>query len=370
MLELPNYNFFCFPFSSQVAINLYDDDQVPPYLYQAPSDLGQFKKVLLFCGASNLASPEQYAYALDNISHQTGGEKLHPNELRLTFTAVRGLFEALRRLRYKDVDPLSKVQWLYLPTVSGYMHRSTSLFFNDDQPSSIILRLQKSNDKNIVGKPFLVDLSECRLSSEEHVDLITLLPKRLQPIFLSRAVTEHLDGKCRESVVYHSIADKLKYQISSKMFCSGIIRLIKHEKSIKRYKNPVRQTFLDSIEQSLKKIRIQGVDKVVTYLALNGRPLRGTEAELESFAEKTAEDKEDLFGSEIWNIYINKLACFSEELQTSVSEAVDKMTGGLLRHSIHYVQPILSCLPHSIPKVLDKLAIKPDLPSYMQVKVF
>ena len=351
----------------QVAINLYEDDQVPPYLCQTPSDLGQFKRVLLSLGVSNIASPEQYALALDNISAQTGGEKLHPNELRLTFTAVRGLFEALRRLRYRDVDPLSKLHWLYLPTVSGYMHRSTSMFFNDDQPSSIIFRLQRSSDKKVAGRPFLVDLSECRLSSDDHADLISLLPKRLQPIFLSQALTEHLDTKCRETVVYHSIADKLKYQMTSKMFSRGIVRLIKHERSTNRNNGPVRQTMLDSIEQSLKKIRIQGVDKVVTYLAINSRPLRGTEAELESFAEKTVEDKEDVAGSEIWNIYINKLACFSEELQTSVSEAVNKMTGGLLRHSIHYIQPILSCLPHSIPKVLDKLAIKPDTPSSLQV---
>lgn len=36
------------------------------------------------------------------------------------------------------------------------------------------------------------------------------------------------------------------------------------------------------------------------------------------------------------------------------------MSGGLLKNSIHYIQPILSCLPHSIPKVLDRLKVRPD----------
>lgn len=35
----------------------------------------------------------------------------------------------------------------------------------------------------------------------------------------------------------------------------------------------------------------------------------------------------------------------------SIAEVVNKIAGGLLRNSVHYLQPIMSCAPHAISKV-------------------
>lgn len=317
-------------------------------------------------GATATATPDQYANALDNISQHAGGEKLHPNEMRLAFTAVRGLFESLKRSKYRMDDYLSRVHWLYFPTTSGHMHRSTEMLFNDDESPTLVERLQRGN----ISRPLLVDLAECRINTDDHVDLVSLLPSRLKPIYLSKAVREHLEPKCREAVIYHTVADKLKYQITSNNFAQGLIRLIRHERTRRRYhyRTPVRQTVLDSIEHTLKKVRVHGLDRLVTYLTLEGRRVRDSEAELECFAEKTAEDEEeDMASLEIWNIYLNRAACLSEELQTALAEVINKIVGGLLKQSIHYIQPILSCLPHNINKVLDKLNVRPDVPQHLQV---
>ena len=40
--------------------------------------------------------------------------------------------------------------------------------------------------------------------------------------------------------------------------------------------------------------------------------------------------------------------------------SVNRIIGGVLRNSVHYLQPILSCQPHNISKVLDRLKIRPD----------
>ena len=45
---------------------------------------------------------------------------------------------------------------------------------------------------------------------------------------------------------------------------------------------------------------------------------------------------------------------------------MNKISGGLLRQSVHYVQPILACPPHAISKVLDRLKIRPDKHQFKQ----
>jgi len=46
---------------------------------------------------------------------------------------------------------------------------------------------------------------------------------------LSSVVHETLEERSRESIVLHSVADKLKYQISSRPFAQGLLRLIRNE---------------------------------------------------------------------------------------------------------------------------------------------
>jgi len=144
----------------------------------------------------------------------TGGEKLHPNELRLAFKAVRGLFTTLKKHRspgQQAADALARVQTLYLPTRIGHLFRSMDIVFVDDAGYADRIRN--------LGRPFLVDLSECWLTGgENHVDTVKLLPQRLRPLMLSAVVQETLEDRSRDTIVLHTVADKLKYQISSRPF--------------------------------------------------------------------------------------------------------------------------------------------------------
>ena len=42
-----------------------------------------------------------------------------------------------------------------------------------------------------------------------------------------------------------------------------------------------------------------------------------------------------------WNVYIDSNTTLNEELLVSVAEVVNRIVGGLLRNSVHYLQPIL-----------------------------
>lgn len=329
----------------QVVISLYDDDQIFPYLNQMPTELGEFKRLFLHLGATVSATAEQYANVLESMYLHTGGEKLHPNEMRLAFKAVNGLFTNLRKNRHSDA--LNRVHTVYLPTKIGHLFRSTDIVFNDNAAYADRIRN--------LGRPFLVDLNECWLTAENHEDTVKLLPPRHRPLMLSAIVQEVMEDRSRDTVVLHSVADKLKYQINSRAFAQGLIRLIKNEH--RRSGHRVRQTILDSIEQRLRKIHVYGVEKVVTYLTYEGQRLSASESECECFVDSLVDEDS---GVETWNIYINKSIILNEELQVSIAEVICRITGGLLKNSIHYIQPILSCPPHSINKVLDRLRVRPD----------
>ena len=329
----------------QLVVSLYEDDQIYPYLTTMPTELGEFKRLFLHLGATMTATDAQYAMVLESIYMNTGGEKLHPNELRLAFKAVHGLFLTLKKHRHADA--LARLNTLYLPTKIGHLFRSTEIVFIDN--ASYADRIRN------LGRPFLVDLSECWLTGESHEDTVKLLPQRLRPLMLSAVVQETLEDRSRDTIVLHTVADKLKYQISSRPFAQGLLRLIRHEH--RRSGHRVRQTVMDSIEQHLRKIHVYGVERVVTFLDYHGQRLAESESECECFVDKKIDEDS---GIVTWTIYINKSICLSEELQVSVAEVINQMTGALLKNSVHYIQPILACAPHSIMKVLDRLRVRPD----------
>ena len=81
--------------AAQVVVSLYEDDQIPPYLVTMPTEVGEFKRLFLQLGATLTATAPQYAGVLDSMYLYTGGEKLHPNELRLAFRWTQILMSLL-----------------------------------------------------------------------------------------------------------------------------------------------------------------------------------------------------------------------------------------------------------------------------------
>ena len=326
----------------QVVINLYEEDQIIPYLYKAPTELGEFKDLFLHLGASLVATVDQYAMVLDFVYRETSGGKLHPNEMRLAFKAVNGLFTSLQKHGGEEIH----TEVLYLPSTNSRLVESTELVFNNDQ--SYAERIKNFE------KPFLVDLAECKLNNINHEELIKLLPKRLRPAMLTSLVTEILEEESRQTLVSYGVADRLRHQLNSRAFSNGIVRIIRHEH--RRSGHKVKQGVLENIQDQLRNVHVYAIEQLLTYLVFGGDRLDGSETESECFVDNTDEDEK----GPIWNIFINNSVTLNEEMLVSVAEVVNRIVGGLLRTSVHYLQPILSCAPHSISKVLDRLKIRPD----------
>ena len=327
----------------QAVINLYEEDQIMPYLYKAPTELGEFKDLFLQLGVTLNATVDQYVWILESMYMETNGEKLHPNELRVAFKAVYELFTILQ----KHPKEVVKSQMLFLPSTTGHLISSTDLVFNNDPTYTDRIKH--------FTQPFLVDLAECYLSVANFEDLIKLLPPKLQPSMLTDLVQEVLEEESRKTIVSYGIAEKLRHQLNSRAFSIGVVRLIRHEHH--RLGQRVQQRVLDTIQDQLKTIRVYGGEKVMTYLTYEGVRIPGSETQTQCFVDKTYDY---IQRQNIWSIYIDNSVSMNEELLVSVAEVVNRIVGGMLKNSVHYLQPILSFPPHSISSVLDRLKIRQD----------
>lgn len=225
----------------QVVIDLYEEDQIVPYLYKLPTELGEFKKLFTSLGATPTPTFDQYAMVLESISQQTHGDKLHPNEMRAAFKAVFELFTVLKR---HPNNPISR-KTIFLPSVSGRLYPSTDLVFNNDPVLTDRIRF--------FDCPFLVELSECMLGSgANHEELVQLLPASLQPPMITNLVSEHLEERCRQTVTSFSISEKLRHQLNSRAFCMGLHRIIRHEQ--RRSGQKVDDITLEGIRQALRQV--------------------------------------------------------------------------------------------------------------------
>ena len=329
----------------QVVINLYEEDQIVPYLYKAPIELGEFKDLFLSLGATLNPTVDQYALVLECIYRETGGDKLHPNEMRITFRAVHALFTTLQKHPKEEVT----CDILYLPSAGGCMIRSSELIFNNDPTYTDRIRH--------FPRPFLFDLAECKLHAINYEDMVRLLPERIQPVMLTTLVHEVLGERCLQTVVSYGVSEKLRHHLNSRAFSLGIVRLIRHEHHRSGLKGQVDPRVLSRIQDQLKAIRVYGVEKVVTYLTYNGQVIPESTTESECFVDKSYSEEENI---SVWNIYIDNSVSMNEELLVCVAEVVNRIVGGMLKNSVHYLQPLLSCAPHTIYRVLDRLKIRPD----------
>jgi len=336
---------------SQIVVNLFDDDQLVPYLYRLPSELGEFRDLFVRLGATHQATPIQYASVLNSLRRQTLDARLHPNELRLAFRAVRGLFKSLARSK---VDTLSDLGELYLPSNLGKLHRSYDIVYVD--------RVSWLDRISGIDRHLLVNLSECGLvpTNESYSATLGLLPRDLCPRSLSTVVRETLSDRYTGSKTVSSLAEKLGSQIGSRSFTTGLIRLIRHEHQRSGHK--VKTTALDSIRRRLESVEVYTVDRVVTFLmdTDSGQPLSNSEAEATCFVDQRQISTDDT-SETVYTVYISKLVnADSEELQALMADAVNEISGKLLKNSVHYIRPMLSCAPHAISRTLDRLRVRPD----------
>ena len=196
------------------VIELPTSEEIHPYLYKIPIELGEFCDLFKRIGSSEKVTQSQYVRVLDGIYKSTNGKKLVPSEIQDVYKAVRGFFTAEEETSCSDIP-------LCLLNHQGIMHKANHLVYNNIP--AFYNRLLHSNDVNLMVDPKICGLME------QHFDTqILALPELWRPQLISDVISEELlsenFGPSNNDVVL-----KLATRLKSKQFAEAVARLIRHK---------------------------------------------------------------------------------------------------------------------------------------------
>ena len=313
-----------FVFANQTVINMYDTDEIRPYLYKIPPRLVEFRDLLQVMGATERVTADQYGRVLNPMYVQTRGCRLNPNEMRPTLKAMAGLLAVL-----KDQGCPPDVPLMYLLSEAGTLVQSTRLVFND-APAYY----ERAGE--LPGLQFLARVLECRNSSMQ--ESLNRLPTALQPVMLSSIVREQLPGECKLLQTPTGPAARLNAHLHSHVFHAAIDRLARHE-AHRLGIEPDTVRIVDATSR-LSMIRVHGViGDVVTELVYRDEPLVGSRLKKTCFVEKPRQ----LDHGAQWHVYVSSDTDLSLDLLVSLADVINDIMSGLLRHAVLYLLPILRC---------------------------
>ncbi|XP_019617871.1 PREDICTED: sacsin-like [Branchiostoma belcheri] len=337
----------------QVAINLDQGDEIRPYLYGMPIELGRYHKLFVSIGAAEKPTPMQYAKILEALYVSSRGEPLNPNEKKATYSALFGMFRCLRSessiqfgqgqpSKTREVeDSFHKLQCLYLPSRESRLLKSTDLVF-DDTPQFT------DRVKGGFNYPILVRLEHCRLFADEH-ELISRLPSHLRPKNLSSLVQEQL---CDEDEQMSCVAgtncvleSRLASLFLSTYFRHAIVRLAKHA-----FERCDDKKVITAVEKFVSSVTVCCKRELVTRLVYkeSQEGIEGSEGTSYCFIKDST-------------LYVAHTDAGSEEYESFLCDLTEVINDGLGRplvNLVHLVMVLNVKDPSDIPKKLDRAKIK------------
>ena len=323
---------------TQTVFSLYKEDEIRPYLYKVPVHFGEFQQLFKAMGASDQATPDQYAEVLAEIQKVSGWGSLTPNELCLSFKATKGLFDSVKR-----GPRMSTTSTLYLPSEKGELIDSSRLVYND--APSYYDRVRE------FGLHFLIDLKECGIQSSHREEEIQALQSNMRPSFLSAFVQEVLVAS--GGVSSEGLAEHLNKRIKSMEFLRAVARLIRHEAHSRG--EHLDETHMFGVMDRLSTITFYGVREVKTRLLFKNKPIANSEVTKHCFV-----DKQTTISGDMWKVYIKNGAELNQELLIPVAEVINKILSGMLRNSVLYLLPVLSCDQGQVQAKLNLLNVRLD----------
>ena len=327
-------------FPRQIVVEFLGEDEIKPYLFRAPAELGEFHRLFLFLGAPRVVTIEQYAMVLMEIQAVVGSAQLEPNEKRKAFQAVKGIFEALERTTAKDME----VPILYLPgakkeqPMQVFFRKSTELVF--DNAPHLRSRITRFDEM------FLVDLHWCELKATNFGSLIEMLPQRFRPRMLTSLVKECLSEGAGESSLQGN-ALKLRRLLATPHFSRALIRLIRHGDA--KEKRKTASEVPASFKQCLSDIQVYGIEGLKTHLLYQGERIPDSEKKKTCFAEEVGER---------WNVYLETSGDHERTWTFRVAEILNEITGDRLQKDV--LMLLLTCTPLDLEPLLDELGILED----------
>ena len=317
----------------QMVQNMYDEDEIRPYLFRIPDKLAKYIELFKSLGMEPKATLNQYAQALNVIAEISQGEPMHANERQSTMKVLKGFCDLLEVEKEINIS----VPYLYLP---GYdddekvrlFKTSTLIFLDEDKWSERLRSFQLRKFANIN------DLGHYKLKQ-----IIRKLPETYKVNMISDIVEEKLTQICKESICDHQFVDRMNDRLSSEITCSNIIRLIKYsyDKKIKEKKFDELENSIESFEKLFLNMRIFAVPKCKTYLDRNGEVIPNSETEVHLLKQKQ-------------HIFVNCDTLNSEDDQI-IEDSIKGIIQGLILEVIGIDVDIMGALKMNPRKFSDHL---------------
>ena len=331
--------------ATQTALNMTPSDEVRPYLYKVPPELGQYQAFFSTIGAEEVPSAAQFAHALQALKEYTKGRKLHPNELSLARTATRGCFEALQTRG--DRTLLTWKGSLCLLSDACQLLESHRLVYND--APSFYHRVPESSRLS-----FLLELRECGVRRQRLADdTVHLLPAHLRPTMLSSLVVESvLDTTARGTA---GLAPLLQERLQSEHFRRGVVRLVKHQQRSQAATRLPDELIHDAAAR-LATLHIYSINNLSTHLLYKNKPIDASTTRKTCHMTSSSAPG----GERRWEVYVEEAAALEHDLLIALAQAVNTVLGGLLTDAVLFVIPLLTSSPANMSSTLDKLNVAED----------
>ena len=342
----------------QAVLELYEDLEIKPFLYRVPPEFGKFQSLFKLLGCSKTVTSAHYAMVLELLQKKCQEAKLHPNEVRMSSKAVRGLFNSVQ----DDDESVKTLPKLYLPAVSPEsgspnkpleanpvtLRPSEELIF-DDAPTY-------GSRIHGIDQLFVPDLSLMEVTLKSAMtsfkDLMMKLPASVQPRMLSSVVKEKLSSPDSLEVVSIEAVNALKRQLTSVQFGHGFARIIRH---VNYQKKGFDEGVIAGVERGLRSIELLSVKGLKTSLYHNNILIPESEQSVVYFKERL-----ELPGKETWRVYISALTGIDETIWAVVTNIIVEMYGEFLGTNSYVITSMLRCPPTSIWSLLDKMGIRKD----------
>ena len=342
----------------QAVLELYEHLEIEPFLYRVPPEFGKFQSLFKLLGCSKTVTSAHYAMVLELLKKKCQEAKLHPNEVRMSSKAVRGLFNSVQ----DDDESVKTLPKLYLPAVSPEsgspnkpleanpvtLRPSEELIF-DDAPTY-------GSRIHGIDQLFVPDLSLMEVTLKSAMtsfkDLMMKLPASVQPRMLSSVVKEKLSSPDSLEVVSIEAVNALKRQLTSVQFGHGFARIIRH---VNYQKKGFDEGVIAGVERGLRSIELLSVKGLKTSLYHNNILIPESEQSVVYFKERL-----ELPGKETWRVYISALTGIDETIWALVTNIIVEMYGEFLGKNSYVITSMLRCPPSSIWSLLDEMGIRKD----------
>ena len=320
-------------------------DEIPPYLYKIPIDLGKYHELFSFLGATKSASTSQFVQIMTELKLKYSEDKVtDPNDQIAASRALFGLMVLFKQPQIYVGDSVRQIPPFFVLSAADKMSPIKDLCFLDDP--AFKGRVNELTPHLLTPFGNMQKIAEITSNSawkgiEMDGDRVfTYFPENVRP----KKLSDNIEEVCSK---YELLGKTIKevYELKDR-FQSGLF--LKALKRVLRSKNTCSAVEIDEISRKLQHLEIISVKELQTQLKFAGSVVSGSDKAVPCFIDDKSNPAK-LFVKEN----------MEWQLKTILPQRLNKH---ILKSNadLHALSEILQNELHLLSEILDELQIEED----------